>query len=126
MAQSAALLDFAGELFEALSRVQARRMFGGAGLFRDGVMFGLADDEVIYLKVDEAVKAEMRAAGSRAWIYMERKGPKAGVAQETSYWSLPEDALDDPEAACGWGARALAVAQAMKAAKPASRSRRRS
>jgi DNA transformation protein len=124
MAQSAALLDFAVELFAGLGRVQARRMFGGAGLFHDGVMFGLVDDEVIYVKVDDALKADLQAAGGRAWIYMERRGPKAGAPMETSYWSLPEAALDDPEAACGWGARALAIAQALKAAKPA-RSRRR-
>ena len=33
-------------------------------------------------------------AGAEAWIYTERKGPKAGQPQETSYWSLPEAAWD--------------------------------
>ena len=98
-------------------------MFGGAGLYGDGVMFGLIDDEVIYLKVDESLRADLAAAGARPWIYTERKGPKAGTPQETSYWSLPESALDDPEEACAWGLRSLAVAQAIKAAKPI-RSRR--
>ena len=93
-------------------------MFGGAGLYAGGVMFGLIDDEVIFLKVDETLRTDLAAAGSRSWIYSERRGPKAGILQETSYWSLPESALDDPEEASAWGLRSLAVAQAIRAAKP--------
>ena len=74
----------------------------------------------------KAVSPNGRAAGSRSWIYTERKGPKAGIPQETSYWSLPESALDDPEEACAWGLRSLAVARAMKAAKPVRRRRPKS
>jgi DNA transformation protein len=118
MPQSAANLAFAVELFSGMGHVEARRMFGGAGLYARGVMFGLIDDEVIYLKVDEALKADLAALGARSWIYTLNKGPKAGVPQETSYWSLPEGALDDPDEACAWGLRALAVADAVRAAKP--------
>ena len=123
MSETAAALAFAVDLFSDMGRVEARRMFGGAGLYAGGVMFGLIDDEVIYLKVDESLKAAMVAAGARSWIYTERKGPKAGIPQQTSYWSLPESALDDPQEACAWGRRSLAVAQALKAAKPVPRRR---
>src|SRR5271167_3713063 len=121
MGETATILAFAVDLFSGLGPVEARRMFGGAGLYGDGVMFGLIDDDIIYLKVDEALKADLAGAGSRSWIYTERKGPKAGIPQETSYWSLPESALDDPEDACAWGLRSLAVARAIKAAKPVRR-----
>jgi DNA transformation protein len=126
MGETATGLAFAADLFSGMGRVAARRMFGGAGLYADGVMFGLIDDDVIYLKVDEGLKADMAAAGSRSWIYTERKGPKAGVSQETSYWSLPESALDDPEEACAWGLRSLAAARAIRAAKPVRRRRPKS
>ena len=119
MAESSATLAFAVELFSGMGLVTARRMFGGAGFYARGVMFGLIDDDVIYLKVDETLKAELAAIGSRPWTYTQAKGPKAGVAQETSYWSLPDTALDDPDEACGWGQRSLAAAEALKAAKPA-------
>ena len=118
MSETAAVLAFAVDLFSDMGRVEARRMFGGAGLYAGGVMFGLVDDDIIFLKVDETLRADLAAAGARSWIYTERKGPKAGIPQETSYWSLPESALDDPEEACAWGVRSLAVAQAIKAAKP--------
>ena len=123
MTETAAALAFAVDLFSDLGPVEARRMFGGAGLYAGAVMFGLIDDEVIYLKVDGALRADLAAAGSRSWIYAERKGPRAGIAQETSYWSLPDSALDDPEEACAWGRRALAVAEALKAAKPVRKKR---
>ena len=96
-------------------------MFGGAGLYAEGLMFGLVDDGVIFLKVDAALKEALVAAGSRPWVYSQSKGPKAGVPQETSYWSLPESALDDPDEAGDWGRRALAAAQAIKAVKAVRR-----
>lgn len=98
-------------------------MFGAAGLYAQGVMFGLIDDERIFLKVDDTLKADLAAEGSESWIYTERKGPRAGIPQETSYWSLPEAAWDDPEEACAWVRRAVAVAAAIQAAKPVKRGR---
>ncbi len=118
MSEAAADLAFAEDLFSGLGHVQARRMFGGAGLYAGGVMFALVDEGRIYLKTDEALQADLAAAGAVSWIYTERRGPKAGVPQETSYWSLPEPALDDPDEACAWARRALAVAEAKKAATP--------
>ena len=121
MGESAADLAFATDLVSGLGPVSARRMFGGAGLYAGAVMFALVDDGRIYLKTDAALQGDLQAAGAVPWIYTERKGPTAGVAQETSYWSLPERALDDPEEACAWGRRALMVAEAKKAAGPKRR-----
>ena len=123
MSEAAAALAYAVDLFSGMGRVEARRMFGGAGLYAAGVMFGLIDNDVIFLKVDAALKADLAAAGSCPWVYTVQKGPRAGVPQETSYWSLPESALDDPEEACAWGRRSLAAALAIKAAQPVRRGR---
>ena len=123
MAEAAADLAFAEDLFSGLGAVHARRMFGGAGLYAGAVMFALVDEGRIYLKTDAALQAELAAAGARSWIYTERGGPRAGVPQETSYWSLPESALDEPEEACAWARRALAIAEARKAAAPKRRRR---
>jgi DNA transformation protein len=125
MAESESDLAFARDLLREMGGVQTRRMFGGAGLYLDGVMFGLVDDGRIYLKVDERLKAELKAAGAERWIYVERNGPKAGAPQETSYWSLPDSACDDPGEAAAWGRRAHAVAMALKTAAPARRRRKR-
>ncbi len=102
MSATGPLLAFAVDLFSGLGPVKARRMFGGAGLYVGEVMFGLIYDELIFLKADEALKLDFAAAGSRPWTYTRRTGPTAGVPQATSYWSLPEPAMDDPGDACAW------------------------
>jgi DNA transformation protein len=104
---------FVEELFAGLGPVRIRRMFGGAGIYAGDVMFGLIDDETIYLKADEALKAELQAEGSVGWVYS--RAP--GKWEETSYWRLPETALDDPDEAAAWARKALAVAQAKAAEK---------
>ncbi len=114
-------MAFALDLFANVGPVSARRMFGGVGLFSEGVMFGLIDDGTIFLKTDEGLRRELSEEGSRPWVYVDRKGPRAGIAQETSYWSLPEAASDDPEEASAWGAKALAIALAVKGAGPKRR-----
>jgi DNA transformation protein len=110
---------FVEELFADLGPVRIRRMFGGAGIYADDVMFGLIDDDLIYLKTDAALRAELADEGAVAWVYS--RAPARW--EETSYWRLPEAALDDPEAAVGWARRALTVARAKAALKPPKRKR---
>ena len=110
---------FVEELFADFGPVRIKRMFGGAGIYAGDQMFGLIDDETIYLKADEALKAELLAEGSVGWVYS--RAP--GKWEETSYWRLPEAALDDPEAAAAWARKALAVAEARAAGKRPKRAR---
>ena len=41
--------------------VTIRPMFGGAGVYHDGLMFALVDDEVLYFKVDETSRPAFEA-----------------------------------------------------------------
>ncbi|MEQ8405396.1 MAG: TfoX/Sxy family protein [Oceanicaulis sp.] len=106
MAVSGEFLDFACDLFSGLGPVRSRRMFGGAGLYAEEVMFALVADDVIYLKSDEALAAELEARGCGPFIFE----TKDGGATPMRYWRLPEDALDEESAALFWGRRALGVA----------------
>jgi len=65
---------FVEELFAGLGPVRIRRMFGGAGVYAGETMFALIDDEVIYLKTDEALRAELQAEGSAPWVYSRAPG----------------------------------------------------
>ncbi len=107
-------MAFAQDLFAGMGRVVARRIFGAAGLFVDGVMFGLIDDGAIYLKTDASLTLELAQFGSRPLIFIAGKGATAGVEQKMSYWSLPEAARDDPDEACDWGRQAQVVAKRAK------------
>jgi DNA transformation protein len=110
---------FIQELLEGFGPVRIKRMFGGAGVYAGDVMFGLIDSDVLYLKTDEPLRAELADAGAKSWIYS--RAP--GKWEETSYWSLPEAALDDPDEAVAWARKALAVAAAKAAANPKKRRR---
>ncbi len=100
--------EFAVELFEGMGAVKVRKMFGGAGLYLNDVMFGLIDEETIYLKTDKALAAALMAEGSAPWIYA--KNPSA----KHTYYRLPLDAMDNPDEAATWGKRAYLVAAALK------------
>ncbi len=106
--------EFVAELFSGMGPVSIRRMFGGAGVYADGLMFALLADEVIYLKTDESFRAELEAEGSSPFMWTR---PSDGKVFDMAYLSLPEAALDEPDAAVDWGRRALAVARAAKAKK---------
>jgi DNA transformation protein len=123
MPVSADILEYARDLFSGIGGIATRRMFGGAGVYSFGVMFALIDDDRIFLKTDEALKTALADEGAVAWIYTSARQP---WPEETSYWSLPEAACDDPDEACAWGRRALAAAQAIKAARPFRKARKTS
>jgi len=110
--------EFVRELFAGLGRVQVKRMFGGAGVYAEGVMFALLAQETIYIKVDDALKAELHDEGGAPFVWTPKSGPRQGEQVDMGYWSLPDAGLDDPEVAAVWGAKALRVALARKSAKP--------
>jgi DNA transformation protein len=110
--------EFVKELFAGVGPVQVKRMFGGAGGYRDGLMFLLLADDAIYLKADEALKVELAAEGCGPFIWIPDSGPRAGERVPMGYWRLPDSALDDPDEAAAWGHKALAVAKAKAKSKP--------
>jgi DNA transformation protein len=122
---SAGFHDFVRELFAGLGEVQIKRMFGGAGVYADGLMFALLADETIYIKTDDALKAALKEEGSGPFVWTPNKGPRAGESVEMSYWRLPEAALDDPELASQWAAKALAAAKSKATAKTKPKKKRK-
>ena len=106
-------LDYLHDLFSAFAPVSTRAMFGGHGVYRDGVIIAIVIDEAIYLKVDEATRSEFEAAGCAPFVY-EAKGKIVSM----SYWSVPEDALDSPQEFRPWAQRAWAAALRKPKPKP--------
>lgn len=117
--------DFVKELFAGMGPVQIKRMFGGAGGYADGVMFLLLGDDTIYLKADDALKAELREEGCGPFVWEPQNGPRAGEKIDLGYWRLPDSALDDPDEAAQWGRKALAVAKARAKARPKKRAKKK-
>lgn len=121
---SPGMIEFLKEQFEPLGGVTVKRMFGGVGVWRDGLMFALAIDDTLYLKVDGDTRAGYEAEGSTPFSYPTRDGR----ATITSYWRAPERLFDDPDELVAWARRSVEVArraEILKAGKPASAPRRR-
>src|ERR1700727_1655990 len=108
--------EFIVELFAPFGRVTIRRLFGGAGLFAEGLMFGLVFDGAIFLKVDDASVPDFEREGSRPFVYTRAKSPGKVGRASLSYWRLPERLYDDPEELVVWATRALAIVQRKKTA----------
>ncbi len=65
--------EFIRELFSQFRPVTVKRMFGGAGLYCEGLMFGLVFDGAIFLKVDETSIPDFEREGSKPFVYTRAK-----------------------------------------------------
>ena len=106
--------EFINDLFAPFGPVTVRRMFGGAGIYREGLMFALVFDGAIFLKVDDASIPDFEREGSRPFVYTRAKSPGKIGRASLSYWRLPERLYDDPEELTVWAERALAIARRKK------------
>jgi len=93
--------EFIHDLFQPFGAVSVRRMFGGAALFADGVMFGLVSGGQIYLKVDATTVTGFEREQCEPFEYLTKNGKRA----LTSYWRLPDRLYDDAD-----GTRAMGKA----------------
>ncbi|TGD98006.1 TfoX/Sxy family protein [Methylobacterium nonmethylotrophicum] len=113
---------FLEEMLAPLGGVALRRMFGGLGLFRDGLMFGLVARDVLYFKAAPDETAAFAAEGGAPFSYATRDGRTTTIA---SYWRAPERLNDDPEEFLLWARRACAAAEGADRVKPAGRRKAR-
>jgi DNA transformation protein len=108
------------ELLTPIGPVLPRRMFGGVGLFLNGMMFGLIVREELFLKVGDANRPMYEAAGEAAFTY----ATKNGSHTLGSYWRCPPDLLDDAETFQAWARASIDVALSAARTKPASARKR--
>lgn len=108
--------------FRRWGPVEIRRMFGGHGIFRGGVMFALIHDETLFLRSDDANRAAFAAAGMGPFRYR-RHGKLIALA----YHQAPPEALEDSDVLGPWADLGFAAAQRRAEArvkKPAARKRK--
>jgi DNA transformation protein len=109
---SPSFVDHALDLLSSLGPVQARRLFGGYGLYARGVMMALLDDDELFVKTDDETRERFVAAGCRMWEY-------PGLGETTNYFRPPDDAHEDAEAMAPWARLGLDAALRAKAKKAA-------
>jgi DNA transformation protein len=116
--------DFIRDLFAPFGPVTIRRMFSGAGIFADGMMFGLIVRDVIYLKADDASVPDFEREGCGPFTYTRGRNSGAPSQHALPYWRLPERLYDDPDELAAWARRAFEAAERKKFAKQSPPRRR--
>ena len=106
MTASAGFIELLKDLLAPLGVIMIRKMFGGAGVYADGVVFAFIDQDALFLKTDEAGRAAFEAAGMGPFTYTTKHGP----GTLPSYWRMPERLLDEPDEMVEWARRAIGVA----------------
>jgi DNA transformation protein len=86
-------------------------MFGGVGIYADGLFFALIDDDRLYLKVDDGNRSKFEAAGMGPFL------PFGDASKPMGYYELPGDLLEDQERLGPWIDDALEVARRARRAK---------
>ena len=76
-------LNFVLEQLSAVGDVKGRAMFGGYGIFHEGLMFALISEDTLYFKVSESNRDMYKRAQSRPFPH--------GI----SYWEVPTDVLEE-------------------------------
>jgi DNA transformation protein len=105
-------VDYVVGLMAAWAAVSARRMFGGHGLYREGLMFALIVGDELFFKTDADNLARFERAGSHPFVYQ-----KQDRNVQLSYWSAPVASLDSPVEMAEWCQSAYGSALRGQAAK---------
>jgi DNA transformation protein and related proteins len=110
MAYTREYRDWVLEQLRYLGPVTARSMFGGAGLYCDGLFFALIDEDTLYFKVDDSNRGDFEAAGT---------GPfrPYGDDRAMGYYEVPAEVIEEPDRLKEWAEKAVAVARAAKRKK---------
>jgi DNA transformation protein len=95
--------SFVLDQLDELGEVTPRSMFGGVGLYRAGVFFGILAADVLYLKVDDANRPDYERAGAKPFKpYPNRPGTM-------QYYAVPLDVLESAPELIAWARRAVAA-----------------
>ena len=115
--------DSLHEVFERFGRVDARRMFGGHGIYHEGRMFALVVGDTLYLKSDAETLAHFDRLQLPAFEFN-----RNGKMMQTSYRQAPAEVFEDREEAAMWARRAWEAAlrsgQPPKPRKPRAKAAR--
>lgn len=111
MAKTDPFCDHLVDVLRPLGLVTYRFMFGGYGMYADGVLFAIVDDGVFMLKADAESKAPFVERGIGPF----QPDPRGKMTMP--YFKVPDELLDDQDELLAWARIAVEAARRMAAAK---------
>jgi DNA transformation protein len=113
--------EFLCEQLAPLGRITMRRMFGKTGVFCDGLMLGMVNDNMLYFRVDDGSRSTLKETESMPPLNYEKQGRTIDL----SFWRVPERLLDDSDELLIWARAALAAARRVASKRERGPSRRK-
>jgi DNA transformation protein len=98
--------DFLNYVIDQLSKfpeVEVKRMFGGIGLFRNGLMFGMIGADIFRLKVDEHNQKDYEERGMKPYFSGKKK-------KGMPYWEVPAEVLENKTILAEWASKSYEAA----------------
>ena len=108
------------EMMRPTAVATTRAMFGGHGLYLEGIIVAIVVEDVLYFKTDDENRAAFLDLGLEPVRYV----TKEGEVHETSYYRAPDGALDAPHDMAAWLKSAHAAALRRKYASRSAPKRR--
>ena len=116
MPSTSDFIDHVAELLAPAGHVVTKRMFGGHGIYIDGLFMAIIVDDELYLKADDVTRAAFDAEDCAPFVYS-----KDGKDMTMNYRRAPDDAMDAPHLMLPWARRALEATLRAHAKKAASK-----
>jgi len=104
-------VDYVLDQLSCLGEIAHKRMFGGVGLYFDGLFFALIDDDIVYFKVDDNSRRRYEAARAKPFQ------PGGESSSTSGYYSLPVNVLEDSDQLKTWADEAIEVARRKASSK---------
>ena len=92
-------LNFVMEKMSPVGDIKSRAMFGGYGIFHEGLMFALISEDILYFKVNESNRDMYQKAHSKPFPH--------GI----SYWEVPTDVLEENARLHEWAKISMEIAR---------------
>lgn len=120
MAVSSEFQDYVLEVLEPFGHVQAKRMFGGAGLYLDGTIFAILSADTLFFKVDDQNRPDFEAEDMPPF-----NPSKNGKRPIRSYFECPPRLLEDTDDLCDWARKSWDAGRRLDALKPAKKKKKK-
>ncbi len=101
-------ISYALDQLSDFGEVTPRKMFGGVGLYHDGLMFALIADDILYFKVDDSNRSDYEEAGYGPFR------PYPDKETVMSYYEVPIDVSEDRDELASWAERSFGAARRAK------------
>lgn len=98
-------VDYITDQFSEFDGVYSKKMFGGIGFFKDGLMFGMiSSSSKFYLKVDDTNKPDFESQSMVPFSHPKMKG------KAMPYWTVPTEIIEDKQLLKKWAETSFSVA----------------